>query len=76
MKNWEISCKTVKGKKEGQEITMEYENFYNRYADGCDLSNQSFTDLSLSIDPEAMIFMVGWHAMQSTTSENKKTWFS
>lgn len=55
---------------------MEYETFYNRYADGCDLSNQSFTDLSLSIDPEAMIFMVGWHAMQSTTSENKETWFS
>ena len=38
------------------------------YAEGCDLSNQSLTDLSLSIDPDAMIFIVGWHAMHNTTS--------
>lgn len=38
------------------------------YAEGWDLSNHSFTDLSLSIDPDAIMFIVGWHAIQSTTS--------
>lgn len=41
--------------------------FYG-YAEGWDLSNHSFTDLSLSIDPEAIMFIVGWHAIQRTTS--------
>jgi hypothetical protein len=35
-------------------------------------SNHNLTDLSFSIDPEAIIFLVGWHAIVRTTSKIMK----
>ena len=35
-------------------------------------SNHNLTDLSLSIDPDAIIFLVGWHAIVRTTSREKR----